>query len=127
MKLSSSPSSSSRLATLDRAVVTHRSLLHTQFWRNLYQRHGDITAKLDCLQLTVSPSQLMLASALIAGLSEGQPREVGQLVTDCSTSQPALALLLSSHTTVAKSSNVAVVDISYDFSFNISFIIFFSE
>ena len=96
VKLSSSPSSSSRLATLDRAVVTHRSLLHTQFWRNLYQRHGDITAKLDCLQLTGSPPQLMLASALVAGLSEGQPREVGQLVTECSTSQPALALLLSS-------------------------------
>ena len=38
----------------------------------------------------------MLASALVAGLSEGQPREVGQLVTDCSSSQPALALLLSS-------------------------------
>ena len=115
VKLSTSPSSSFRLATLDRAVLTHRTLLHTQFWRNLYQRHGDITAKLDCLQLTGNPSQLRLASALVEGLSEAQPKEVSQLVTDCSAAQPALVVLLSSpHVSYTWTSQLFTLGVTMD-------------
>ena len=96
LKLVTSPSSTSRLATLDRATISHRALLHTNFFSNLYQRHGDITLKTDCLQLSASPPQLLLASALLEGVRQEKTLDLATLQQEASTPQPALSLLLSS-------------------------------
>ena len=72
-----------RLVSLDKATFSYRCLLFKQFWKNLYQKHGDMSLKFDSIQLSSSMPQLTMAMSIVENVLRCKKVDGSDLTSDC--------------------------------------------
>ena len=88
---------SARLLSLDRASLSIRTLLYQHFWKNIYQKLGEGSLKLETLQVEFSLPQIVCAVASVTSVSTSKSNDLfDELMKDSKAScQPTVSMVLN--------------------------------